>query len=125
VTPLLLAGVALAGGVGAVVRFVLDGVLRARTRAALPVGTIAINLSGSLLLGLVVGATGAHLLPDAARAVLGTGFLGGYTTFSASTIETLRLLEQRRIGLGLVNALGLLVAATALAGVGLAVGAAL
>jgi CrcB protein len=125
VTPLLLAGVALAGGVGAVVRFVVDGALRSRSRTGLPVGTIVVNLSGSLLLGLVVGATGAHLLPESARALLGTGFLGGYTTFSASTVETLRLLEQRRVGLALVNALGLLVAATALAGVGLAVGAAL
>ena len=55
-TPLLFLVVAVAGGLGAVARFVLDGLIRSRAGARMPWGTLAINLSGSLLLGLLVGA---------------------------------------------------------------------
>lgn len=116
--------IALAGGVGAVARLVLDGVLRSRTSGRYPVGTVVINLSGSLLLGLVVGLTGA-LLPEAARLVLGTGFLGGYTTFSTAAVETVRLAGDRRWPAAWAHGLGMLVAGVGLAALGLGVGLAL
>ena len=116
--------VALAGGLGAVARLVLDGVLKTRTGAGYPVGTTVINLSGSLLLGLVVGLTGA-VLPSWARLVLGTGFLGGYTTFSTAAVETVRLAAERRHAAAWMNGLGMLVGATGLAALGLWVGLAI
>ncbi|WP_375430316.1 fluoride efflux transporter FluC [uncultured Friedmanniella sp.] len=116
--------IALAGGVGAVARLVLDGVLRSRASGRYPVGTVVINLSGSLLLGLVVGLTGA-LLPEAARLVLGTGFLGGYTTFSTAAVETVRLADDRRWPAAWAHGLGMLVAGVGLAALGLGVGLAL
>lgn len=122
-SPLLLATVAVAGGLGAAARFALDGAIRSRFPGAPPVGTITINLSGSFLLGLVVGLAGAALLPDAARAVAGTGFLGGYTTFSAASLETVRLLQGRRTALALVNGVAVPLAAVLLAAAGLALGA--
>ena len=121
-TPLLFLVVALAGGVGAVARFLLDGVIRARVGTRMPWGTLAINLSGSLLLGLVVGLAGGGVLPGEWQWALGIGFLGGYTTFSTASFETVRLLQERRIGAGLAHALLQLVAATALAGLGLWLG---
>ena len=119
-TPGLLVGLALAGGVGAVTRFVLDGVIRGRTRSVLPLGTIAINLSGSLALGLVVGLVDATVVPEGFRAVVGTGFLGGYTTFSAASVEVLRLVEGRHRGAAALTGGGQLVASLLLAALGLA-----
>ena len=88
--------VAVAGGVGAVSRFVLDGVIRSRVTSLVPAGTFVINVSGSLLLGFVTGLVLVGAEPTDFRVVLGTGFLGGYTTFSTAMIETVRLLQQRR-----------------------------
>ena len=116
---------ALAGGLGAGARFVLDGAIRARGRTTLPVGTMLINVSGSLVLGLLAGLVLANRLPAEVQTVAGTGFLGGYTTFSTASVETVRLLQSGRPGTGLLNALGTMVLALAAAAGGLAVGLAL
>jgi len=121
-TALLVLAVAAAGGVGAVARLVLDGLLRARVRIAYPLGTTVINVTGSFLLGLVTGLALAHGLPAEWRAVLGTGFLGGYTTFSTASYETVRLAQQRRYRAAFVNGVGMLVLALAAAGLGLWLG---
>jgi fluoride exporter len=115
---------ALAGGLGAVTRFVLDGAVVRRTGGRFPYGTVIINLTGSLLLGLVTGLAAGHLVPDALRLVVGTGFLGGYTTFSTASLETLRLVQERRPTAALLNGLGTLLGTVALAAVGFAVGSA-
>ncbi len=115
---------ALAGGVGAVLRFILDGAvtrrLAQRTQGpAYPYGILAVNLSGSLLIGLLVGAVGS-LGP--LSTVLGVGALGGYTTFSTASFDTVRLLQRGRPLSALANGLGQLLLAAAAAGVGLALG---
>lgn len=114
--------IALAGGLGAACRLLLDGIVRARTRGSMPWGTITINLTGSLLLGAVVGAGASAALPPEAVLVVGTGFIGGYTTFSTASFEVVRLLQERKPLLGVLHAGGSLVAATALAAVGLWLG---
>jgi CrcB protein len=114
--------VALAGGLGAVARFVVDGLVRTRASAAFPVGTVIVNVSGSFTLGLVTGLVLAHAAPDGLRLVVGTGFLGGYTTFSTASFETVRLVEQRRVGLALLNAAGTLVGTVCVAAAGLWLG---
>jgi len=91
----------------------------------LPWGTVIINLSGSLALGLLTGLCGAHLLSTAGLAALGTGFLGGYTTFSTASYETVRLLQGGRRRAALVNLFGVLICGTAAALLGLTVGAAI
>ena len=111
---------ALAGGLGAGTRFVVDGLVRAKVRTALPVGTIAINITGSFLLGLVAGAVIAHAAHPELQSIAGTGFLGGYTTFSTASFETVRLIQSRRTGLALLNGIGTAVAAVAAAAAGLA-----
>lgn len=87
-------GVAIAGGLGAPARYLLDGFVQDHTEGAFPWGTFAVNMSGSLLLGFITGlALGGHL-GDLGRSVAGTGFCGAFTTFSAFTFETTRLAEE-------------------------------
>ncbi|WP_417564017.1 fluoride efflux transporter CrcB [Microbacterium sp.] len=112
-------GVALAGGVGAACRMVLDGVVKARVRMPFPLGTTVINVTGSFLLGVVTGLA-AGLGPWAA--VLGTGLLGGYTTFSTASYETVRLAQARRWRAAAANGFGMFVLALLAAGLGLWVG---
>ena len=108
-----------AGGVGAVLRFVVDGLVRDRIGARLPWGTAIINISGSLALGLLTGFLTRGMPPEVLL-VLGTGVLGGYTTFSTASIETVRLLQQRRIGASLLYGVGVLVLSVAAALLGIA-----
>ncbi|WP_454050422.1 fluoride efflux transporter FluC [Cellulomonas sp. Marseille-Q8402] len=120
----MVVAVALMGGLGAVTRYLVDGMLRARSRTAVPLGTMVVNLSGAFALGVITGLV-AHGAAAALATVAGTGFLGGYTTFSTTSLETARLLEDRRWLAAFVNAAGMLVAAVALAAAGFALGHAL
>lgn len=118
----MLALLALAGGLGAGARFILDGVIRQRTSSALPLGTVTINLLGSLLLGLLTGLVGAALLPVDAQFVLGAGLLGGFTTFSTASVEAVRLAERGRGLSAAATAVLPLLAGVALAAIGLVLG---
>lgn len=118
--PLTILLLGLAGGLGAGTRFVVDGLVRAKLRTALPVGTIAINVTGSFLLGLVAGSVIVHAAPVELQAIAGTGFLGGYTTFSTASFETVRLIQSRRTVLALLNSVGTAVAAIGASAAGLA-----
>jgi CrcB protein len=118
--PLLFLGIALAGGVGAAARLVLDGVARSLIPVRWPVGTLLINVSGSLLLGVVTGLALTGALDDSWRLVLGTGALGGFTTFSTASVEAARMLLERRWAAGLGYGLGMWAAALAAAAAGLA-----
>lgn len=111
--------VGLAGGLGALLRFVLDGEIRHRLPSTFPMATAVINISGSFLLGLVGGLVMFHGLPDMLRLTVGVGFCGGYTTFSTANVETVRLAQQGRIVLAVLNALGVLVLSLAACGAGL------
>lgn len=121
-TPLLFIALALAGGIGAAARMLLDGLIKSRVNGAIPWGTTIINVSGSLALGLLTGLATSHILPEAWQLVIGTGFLGGYTTFSTASFETVLLVQERRWTAGLISGLGTLVLATTAAGLGLWVG---
>jgi len=119
VTPLVVVLVALLGGVGAATRFVVDGWFRGRWAHRLPVATMAINVSGSFLIGVLAGAFAAGALPTTGYALAATGFCGGYTTFSTSAVETVRLAEAGDLRRSAVNALGTLVPAVAAVALGL------
>ena len=116
--------VVVAGGLGAGVRFVVDGLIRSRVRTAFPWATTVINVSGSFALGLVIGATLSNLLPPEFAVVLGTGFLGGYTTFSTASYETVQLIRQRRLAASLVSGVLMLALSLTAAGLGLWIGSA-
>ncbi|UWD84239.1 CrcB family protein [Curtobacterium flaccumfaciens] len=116
----ILLAVAAGGGVGAAGRFLLDGLINTGREFRLPVGTLTINITGSLLLGLIVGA--ASHLGAAPVAVLGTGVMGGYTTFSTASFETVRLARSGRITAAAVNGLGMLVLSVTAAIAGILLG---
>ncbi len=118
----VIAGLAAAGGAGAALRFVLDGAIRSRADTSVPVGTMVINISGSLLLGILVGVIGSNEDLQPILTIMGVGFLGGYTTFSTASLETVRLLQTKKIREALVSGLGTLVLAVAAAAVGIGVG---
>jgi CrcB protein len=112
--------ICVAGGVGAALRLILDGAIRARTTSSYPVGTTVINVTGSFLLGLITGLATGQLLPLQWQLMIGTGFLGGYTTFSTASFETVRLIEDRRYVAAALNGLGMLLICTAAAAIGFA-----
>jgi CrcB protein len=115
---------ALAGGLGAAVRFALDVTLSRRLGAGW-VRLLAINVSGSAFLGLLAGLARDRVLDADLHLILGAGFLGGYTTFSAASLATVRLVEERRWAASLASSLGMLLGSTAAAALGLVVGLAL
>jgi fluoride exporter len=86
--------VALAGGVGAVLRALLIHHIGIRRPDPLPVGTMVVNASGSLLLGVLTGLSLYHGVGSHLLAVAGTGLCGGYTTWSTASWETVHLLHQ-------------------------------
>ncbi|MEA2466809.1 MAG: fluoride exporter [Thermoleophilaceae bacterium] len=114
-------GVAVLGGAGAVARFLLDSAVSQRLGSGFPYGTLAVNLSGSLLLGLLAGAdvTGDALL------LAGTATLGSYTTFSTWMFESHRLGEDGELARMWLNIGGSLLAGLAVAALGKALGGAL
>ena len=85
--------VCLAGGAGALIRFMVDGLIRTRLGRNFPWGTIVINVSGALLLGIITALALRHGVSAKEKLVIGTGFCGGYTTFSTASFEAVRLLE--------------------------------
>lgn len=115
--------VAAGAALGAPLRHVVDRALRARLGAAFPWGTLAVNVAGSFLLGVLTAAAGRF--DPAVVAGLGAGFCGALTTYSTFGLETVRLVEGRAraaaLGYVAVSALGGVLAAAA----GLALGAAL
>ena len=97
-----------AGALGSVTRFVVDSTVKARFAPTLPWATVSINVSGSFVLGVLAGLVLFQDTPEVWQAVLGTGFCGGYTTFSTASVETVRLAQARRHGAALTNLLGTL-----------------
>lgn len=119
-TPLLATvALAIAGGIGAAARFVADSLIAARSRGTVPLGTLVINVSGSFLLGLLAGWAARVGAPPDVRLVLGTGLLGGFTTFSTASVELVRLARDDRRWTALALALGMVVLSLAAAATGL------
>jgi fluoride exporter len=116
-------GLVVAGAVGAVCRYVVDGLIEDHAAGVFPWGTFLINMTGSLLLGLITGAVLYHAFPSTPKIILGTGFCGAYTTFSTWTFESVRLLEEGSIRPALANAAISLAVGMGAAGLGLAIAA--
>jgi CrcB protein len=111
--------VALAAGVGAVLRYVIDRLAQSRFRGAFPYGTLVVNASGSLVLGLSTGLASRHGLAPSAAVMLGAGLAGGYTTLSTWAWETLALSKSGALRLAVVNIVGSFAAGLAAGAVGL------
>lgn len=102
-----LLAIGLGGFFGAIARYLVDGLVAERTGGLFPWGTLAVNVSGALLLGLLATlAIERSVLPAGIRGPVLIGFLGAYTTFSTWTLESLRLVETGSFGPALANLAG-------------------
>jgi CrcB protein len=117
----VLVAVGCVGGVGALTRFLLDGAVSGRVGRGFPCGTLLVNLSGALTLGVLVGVA----LGGTGYRIAGTGLLGGFTTFSTWTFESHRLGEDGELALGVANLAVSLIGGIAAAWVGRQLGTAL
>ncbi len=109
---------AVAGGLGAVARYRVD-LLVPRGEGA-PRGTVVVNMSACLLLGLVTGASTA--LSSTVVTVLGAGLLGGYSTFSTASVEGARLVLEGRWGSEAAHAAGMTLGTVVCAWLGVTIG---
>jgi fluoride exporter len=116
---LIWAGVLVIGGTGSVVRFLADGLVGSAAGRDFPSGTLAVNVSGAMILGLL---TGLALGQDQAL-LAGTAAVGSYTTFSTWMFETQRLAEERQHRKVAVNVIASLVLGVAAAALGRVIGA--
>ncbi len=93
--------VALGGGVGSALRYIVNFVVVARVGPGFPFGTLLINITGSLLIGVVaeLAATSSWGMTPLLRLFLAVGVLGGYTTFSTFAFDTVTLVGDRTIGI--------------------------
>jgi CrcB protein len=108
-------GFLVAAGLGATARFVIDGLIEDRAGSDFPWGTLVVNLTGCLALGVLTGLARSHGVGSTPLTIIGTGGLGAYTTFSTFTFETVRLVEEGELRFALGN-----VAASMLLGLGAA-----
>jgi CrcB protein len=100
-------GIAVAGALGALSRYALEGFVSDRTGGAFPWGTFVVNVSGAFVLGLIFTLLTERWMADPwLRSSLTIGFLGAYTTFSTLSFESYRLLEDGSVGLAFANLLG-------------------
>ena len=96
----------LGGGIGAVTRYALQGLVYRFLPATFPYGTLAVNIVGSFLIGFLMSFFEERfLVTPALRMFLTVGVLGGFTTFSSFSYETVMLLRTGSYGLGLANVL--------------------
>jgi CrcB protein len=109
--------VGLLGGVGALLRFGLDGFVSERVGSEFPAGTFAVNISGAFVLGVIAGAG----LQGDALLLAGTATLGSYTTFSTWMLETHRLGEDGSFALAALNIVLSLVVGVSAAALGRAI----
>jgi fluoride exporter len=116
-SPWLFLGAALAGGVGAVLRYALDVAVGSLAGRRFPWGILVVNLTGSFALGLVTTA-----LPDQAF-LLGAGLLGGYTTFSTAMLDAVALWRDGERAASVFDAVGMLLLGLLAAGLGMLLGA--
>jgi CrcB protein len=99
--------IAVAGAIGALARYGLDGFVSRRQSGAFPWGTCVVNITGAFALGLVFTlATERWGLAPWLRSAITIGFLGAYTTFSTLSFETYRLAADRALGLAAANLVG-------------------
>jgi len=99
--------IAVAGALGALARYGLEGLVSRRLPGAFPWGTFVVNVSGAFVLGFVFTAMTEQLTTAPwIRGAIMIGFVGAYTTFSTFSFETYRLLEDGALGIAAANALG-------------------
>ena len=107
--------------IGAPLRYLSDRAVQSRHDMVFPWGTFAVNVIGSLILGLITGAVSAGGASPQVQLAVGTGFCGALTTYSTFSYETLRLLEGDARLFAAANVVGGIVAGVGAAFLGVAI----
>lgn len=94
------------GGFGSVSRYLLSGLVSQKTGSFFPWGTLTINITGSLMIGLFMGLSLKENWPPTTRTFIAIGMLGGYTTFSTFSYETINLIADKLYYSATFNILG-------------------
>ena len=118
---MIVLGIMAGGAAGALARYLVDIAVTSRCGRMFPWGTLVINVSGSALLGVLTGLTLYHGFSHTPAMILGPGFCGGYTTFSTSMVDTVRLASTADHSAAVRNVLANLLLAVAAAGIAMAV----
>jgi fluoride exporter len=93
------------GALGSLTRYGVSGLVHQKIQGVFPIGTLTVNLAGSFLIGLLWGIAEHSTLSPNARTFLFVGILGGFTTFSTYSLETLNLMRDGEFKIALVNLL--------------------
>jgi CrcB protein len=117
----LFAAAAVAGGIGAGMRYLVDVLVVGGRPARFPLGILVVNVSGSFALGLITG-LGAGFVGSEAAWIIGVGLLGGYTTFSTVSVESALMMQSGEARRAWANVVGTLIFGVAAAAAGVAVG---
>jgi len=115
--------VALGAAVGAPARYLTDRTVQRRWGSGFPLGTLTVNLLGSLVLGVLIGSAEHGGASSDLVLLAGTGFCGAFTTYSTFSFETMRLAEDGRVLAATTNALGSVLPGLGAAAIGAAIGA--
>ena len=113
--------IGMAGALGALARYLLDGAVQDRTSGLFPFGTFTVNVTGSFVLGVVAGVVLRHGVSGTLESIVGSGFCGGLTTWSTASWETVRLAEEGSVATAVRFTLTNLGASMAAAAIGLLV----
>lgn len=97
--------IAVGGSLGAVARYSLSTFVYNTTNDIFPYGTLAVNVTGSFLIGVFIELFDTIIIPSEWRSFITIGFLGAYTTFSTYTLETINLFRDGEIRLAAFNVL--------------------
>lgn len=108
-TPLIFILAAVCGGLGAVCRFLVDAAVNRHNHLDFPLGTIVVNVTACFLLGLLTGLVASVPALASLKMVLGTGLLGGYSTFSTASVEGFRQVQAGHYAHALLHTGGMLV----------------
>lgn len=113
--------IAVGSGLGGVARHWLSGIIATRVASVFPWGTFIVNVLGAALIGFVLGASDVRISP-ATRQFLTVGVLGGFTTFSAFSAQTMQLFQHGKAGAALAYALASVVVCVCGCWIGWAIG---
>lgn len=117
----LIAAAALAGGFGAGLRYLVDVLVVGARPSRFPLGILIVNVTGSFALGVLTG-IGASIVGAETASIVGIGLLGGYTTFSTVSVESVLMVQSGEARRGWLNVVGTLVLGVAAATVGVSIG---